>query len=91
MCLDHEETLPDGLDTCVHDALAQVLRIFPASSACLVAVLRENFPHKRHSTHVHVTFLRNMLRILDDSPGLYEQLLTSVVEKCVQDPVLASR
>ena len=57
----------------------------------MVAVLRENFPHKRHSTHVHVTFLRNMLRILDDSPGLYEQLLTSVVEKCVQDPVLASR
>lgn len=47
-------------------------------------MLRENFPHKRHSSHVHVTFLRNMLRILDDSPGLYEQLLTCVVEKCVQ-------
>ena len=84
VCSDPEVQIPDGLDECVHDALEQLLRIFPASSSCLVAVLRENFPHKRHSSHVHVTFLRNMLRILDDSPGLYEQLLTCVVEKCVQ-------
>jgi len=84
VCSDIEETLPEGLDKCVHDALERLLLIFPASSSCLVAVLRENFPHKRHSSHVHVTFLRNMLRILDDSPGLYEQLLTCIVEKCVQ-------
>jgi hypothetical protein len=75
----------------VHGALEQLLRIFPASSACLATVLRESFPHKRHSSHVHVTFLRNMLRILDDSPGLYEQLLTCIVEKCVQLDVSVRR
>lgn len=84
VCSDPEENIPDGVDKCVHDALEQVLRIFPASSTCLVSVLRENFPHKRHSSHVHVTFLGNMLQILDGSPGLYEQLLTCIVEKCVQ-------
>lgn len=81
---DPAEQLADGLDDCVHGALEQVLRIFPASSSCLAAVLRENFPHKRHSSQVHVTFLRNMLRILDDSPGLYEHLLTCIVDKCIQ-------
>ena len=81
---DTGEVFAEGLDDCVHGAIEQVLRIFPASSSCLATVLRENFPHKRLGTATHTTFLRNVLRILDDSPGLYEFLLTCIVEKCIQ-------
>eukprot|EP01047_Picozoa_sp_COSAG01_P061438 COSAG01_NODE_7676_length_3103_cov_1.446072_4_plen_82_part_00 len=77
------------IEECIHSALNQLLRIFPACTACLTSVLRESFPHKRRSASCHVVFLRHVLRIVTGTPELYGPLLACVVEKCIELDVSA--
>lgn len=47
-------------------------------------LLVAEFPHKRESIRAHVTFVKNILTILDYAPVLREQVLAIIIDRIIK-------
>ncbi|KAF9106366.1 hypothetical protein BGX27_009202 [Mortierella sp. AM989] len=68
----------------VHQALKYILDLIPTGPTSLFPLLAAEFPHKRESIHAHITYVKNILRVLDYSPVLRTQILSVVIDRIIQ-------
>ncbi|EJD01473.1 RNA polymerase I-specific transcription initiation factor RRN3 [Fomitiporia mediterranea MF3/22] len=68
----------------VHSLVAQLLELIPTLPSALYPLLARNFPHKRQREAEHVTYIRNLLRLSDYCPELWDRILGLVVDRTLQ-------
>ncbi|KAF9436231.1 hypothetical protein BGZ76_004519 [Entomortierella beljakovae] len=68
----------------VHLALKHILELIPTGPTSLFPLLAAEFPHKRESIHSHITYVKNILRVLNYTPVLRNQVLGVVIDRIIQ-------
>jgi RNA polymerase I-specific transcription initiation factor RRN3 len=68
----------------LHYMLSHLLELIPTLASSLQPLLIRNFPHKRHNQIAQVTYIRNLLRITQYCPELFEQILSTVIDRAIQ-------
>ncbi|KAF9173728.1 hypothetical protein BGX21_006409 [Mortierella sp. AD011] len=68
----------------VHQALKYILDLIPTGPTSLFPLLAAEFPHKRESIHAHITYVKNILRVLEYIPVLRNQILSIVIDRIIQ-------
>ncbi|RHZ85649.1 hypothetical protein Glove_63g33 [Diversispora epigaea] len=82
--VDKDGTIPDDLEFIhgrVHYALKNVLPVVPSGEEELIKIIFRNFPYKKDSLVVHVTYLKNILQMLEYLPALQTQVLELIFER----------
>lgn len=88
--LDSEESFSEILITTnliydrIHLALKYILDLVPVSYTFLFSILVTEFPHKSYKTSHQVTYLKNLLRILEYAPVVSGQVLALIIDKIIQ-------
>ena len=67
-----------------HELLEHILWLIPTLSNTLLPILLRNFPHKRLNMASQITYIRNLLRITQYSPELYEGILATIIDRAIQ-------
>eukprot|EP00013_Stygamoeba_regulata_P015369 CAMPEP_0177688560 /NCGR_PEP_ID=MMETSP0447-20121125/34719_1 /TAXON_ID=0 /ORGANISM="Stygamoeba regulata, Strain BSH-02190019" /LENGTH=613 /DNA_ID=CAMNT_0019198861 /DNA_START=208 /DNA_END=2049 /DNA_ORIENTATION=- len=67
-----------------HALLHMICTTVPSSPLVLWPCVTDQFPHKSHSLDVLSTYVRNLLRILQYCPLLYERIMALIVERLLQ-------
>ncbi|KAF9161098.1 hypothetical protein DFQ26_004883 [Actinomortierella ambigua] len=68
----------------VHQALKYILDLIPTGSTTLFPLLASEFPHKRESYGAHMSYVKNILHVLEYSPVLRSQVLGVVIDRIIQ-------
>ncbi|PWW76420.1 RNA polymerase I-specific transcription initiation factor RRN3 [Tuber magnatum] len=69
----------------VHYALQFILDLVPtAAFSTLFPALISEFPHKSESKKAHVTYVSNLLRVIEYAPSLRNKLLTFVTDRVIK-------
>ncbi len=88
-----EQGLPDALPRPLlrsdiydrqHELLEHILWLIPTLSSSLLPILLRNFPHKRLNMVSQITYIRNLLRITQYCPELYEGILATIIDRAIQ-------
>ncbi|KAG4306186.1 hypothetical protein PORY_000174 [Pneumocystis oryctolagi] len=75
---------PDLICDRVHFALKYILDLVPVSYTFLFSMLVTEFPHKSQKTSLQVTYLKNLLRILEYAPVISGQVFGLIIDKIIQ-------
>ena len=69
----------------VHYALQFILDLVPtAAFSTLFPALISEFPHKSESKRAHVTYVTNLLRVIEYAPSLRNKLLTFITDRVIK-------
>jgi len=69
----------------VHHALQFVLDLVPtAAFSTLFPALIYEFPHKSESKRAHLTYITNLLRVIEYAPSLRNKLLTFITDRVIK-------
>ncbi|KAF8260618.1 RNA polymerase I-specific transcription initiation factor RRN3 [Lactarius quietus] len=68
----------------IHHLLRHLLALVPTLPSTLRPFLVQNFPHKRHSQASQITYIRNMLRIMEYCPEMADSLLSTIIDRAIQ-------
>jgi len=67
-----------------HVMLQRVLSLIPTGPSLLVPILTESFPHYREGQIAHITYVSNLLRIVEYAPILKSQILALIIDRIIQ-------
>lgn len=67
-----------------HMALKYLLRLIPSASSTLSPILASKFPFSDDSKKAHVTYVRQLIRILDYAPELKSEIFALITERLVK-------
>ncbi|KAI9138892.1 RNA polymerase I-specific transcription initiation factor RRN3 [Paraphysoderma sedebokerense] len=65
-------------------ALRNVLSLIPTGPTLLMPQLSKYFPHKSKSVDSHINYTRNCLHLIEVVPVLRDQILSMIVDRCLQ-------
>ncbi|EIW76362.1 RNA polymerase I-specific transcription initiation factor RRN3 [Coniophora puteana RWD-64-598 SS2] len=68
----------------LHYLLNHLLNLIPTLPNTLQPILVRNFPHKRQPQVAHVTYIRNILRIMEYCAELADRILATIIERAIQ-------
>ncbi|KAF9973414.1 hypothetical protein BGZ73_003331 [Actinomortierella ambigua] len=68
----------------VHQAMKYILDLIPTASTTLFPLLASEFPHKRESYGAHMSYVKNILLVLEYAPVLRSQVLGVVIDRIIQ-------
>ncbi|KAF9990780.1 hypothetical protein BGZ75_010035 [Mortierella antarctica] len=68
----------------VHQALKYILDLIPTGPTSLFPLLASEFPHKRESINGHITYAKNILKVLEYAPVLRTQVLGVIIDRIIQ-------
>lgn len=68
----------------VHQVLKYILDLIPTGPTSLFPLLAGEFPHKREPISTHITYVKNILRVLDYAPVLRAQVLGVIIDRIIQ-------
>lgn len=68
----------------IHIALKYLLRLIPSSSGTLVAILARKFPFSDESKKVHMSFIDNLVRVIEYAPELKAEIFALITERLVK-------
>lgn len=68
----------------VHFSLKYILDLVPVSYTFLFSILAMEFPHKSDKTSHQVTYLKNLLGILEYAPIISAQVFGLIIDKIIQ-------
>ncbi|CAL1700445.1 unnamed protein product [Somion occarium] len=68
----------------IHYLLRHLLSLVPTLPSTLQPLLVQHFPHKRQSQGAQVTYIRNLLRIMEYCPQLADRILATIVDRALQ-------
>ncbi|KAK6615367.1 RNA polymerase I specific transcription initiation factor RRN3 [Botrytis cinerea] len=74
----------DTLSSRVHFALRYLLRLIPSASATLSPILSTKFPFADESKRVHVTYINNLVRVLEYAPELKSDVFALITDRLVK-------
>lgn len=66
-----------------HALLAHLLSLIPTLPSILQPVVLAKFPPKREAEIAHVTYLRNVLRLIEYCPAVADRVLGAVIERAI--------
>ncbi|BFZ61950.1 DNA independent RNA polymerase I transcription factor [Saitoella coloradoensis] len=67
-----------------HFALQYILELVPTATPSLMPVLSAEFPHKSENKLAQVTYVTNLLRVLQYAPVLRGQVMNLLIDKIIQ-------
>ncbi|KAL9102770.1 MAG: hypothetical protein Q9163_002132 [Psora crenata] len=70
--------------TRVHNAIRYLIQLIPSASGTLKDVLVNRFPHQTDSRRSHVTYVHNLLKMLDYAAELRSDVLALITDKLVK-------
>lgn len=68
----------------VHMALRYMLKLLPSANTTLSALLDSRFPSIEESKKVHLTYINNLLRIVEYAPELQSEILALITDRVVK-------
>ncbi|QSZ29756.1 hypothetical protein DSL72_004273 [Monilinia vaccinii-corymbosi] len=68
----------------VHFALKYLLRLIPSASATLSPILSAKFPFADETKRVHVTYINNLVRLLEYAPELKSDVFALITDRLVK-------
>ena len=68
----------------VHSALQYLLQLVPSASRTISSIFTSKFPHATDSRKAHVSYARNLLRVLAYAPELEADVLALITERLVK-------
>lgn len=74
----------DTLSSRVHFALKYLLRLVPSASATLSPILSAKFPFADETKRVHVTYINNLVRLLEYAPELKSDVFALITDRLVK-------
>ncbi|KAI9650250.1 DNA independent RNA polymerase I transcription factor [Ciborinia camelliae] len=74
----------DTLSSRVHFALKYLLRLIPSASATLSPILSAKFPFADETKRVHVTYINNLVRLLQYAPELKSDVFALITDRLVK-------
>ncbi|KAI6780144.1 uncharacterized protein J7T54_000050 [Emericellopsis cladophorae] len=81
---DFPEIGRDTVRDRLHKTLRHLLQIFPAATSVLGHLLGAKFPFPNDSLKVHMSYVRNLLRVKDYAPELREEVLDLILNRVVK-------
>ncbi|CAG8724285.1 414_t:CDS:2, partial [Acaulospora colombiana] len=85
--VDKHGSVPKNLENIhgrVHYALKNIFPMVPSGSDELFEILSREFPHKSEPLSAQVTYLKNLLQLLEYIPGLQAQILELIFERIIE-------
>lgn len=68
----------------LHHLLRHLLSLIPTLPSTLQPLLARNFPHKRQSQATQVTYIRNLLRIMEYCSELADRIYALIIDRALQ-------
>ncbi|KDQ64421.1 hypothetical protein JAAARDRAFT_28051 [Jaapia argillacea MUCL 33604] len=68
----------------LHYLLRHLMSLIPTLPSTLQPLLANNFPHKRQSQVAQVTYIRNLLRVMEYCPELSDRILAMIIDRALQ-------
>lgn len=68
----------------LHHLLRHLLSLIPTLPSTLQPLLVRNFPHKRQSQVTQVTYIRNLLRVMEYCSELADRILALIIDRALQ-------
>nr|CAG8461358.1 4565_t:CDS:2 [Entrophospora candida] len=68
----------------VHTAVKSIIKITPNSVDLLYKLIVEEFPHKAEPLYVHITYLKNLLQLLEYTNKLQSDVLQLIFSQLIQ-------
>ena len=60
------------------------MRLIPSASGVLSTILTSRFPHSEDSRRAHITYVQNLLKIIEYTPELQSEVLSLITERLVK-------
>ena len=67
-----------------HALLQYLLSLIPTLPSTLQPFLIKYFPHRRQPKAAQITYIRNLLRIIEYCQSLSERILSTIIERVIQ-------
>jgi RNA polymerase I-specific transcription initiation factor RRN3 len=74
----------DQLSSRVHVALKYLLRLIPSASGTLSPILASKFPFSDETKKVHITYIDNLVRLIDYAPELKSDIFALITDRLVK-------
>ncbi|KAH7416999.1 RNA polymerase I-specific transcription initiation factor-like protein rrn3 [Cadophora sp. MPI-SDFR-AT-0126] len=74
----------DQLTTRIHVALKYLLRLIPSASGILSPILATKFPFSDETKKIHVTYIDNLIRLIDYAPELKSDIFALITDRLVK-------
>ncbi|KAA8576483.1 hypothetical protein EYC84_006596 [Monilinia fructicola] len=74
----------ETLSSRIHFALKYLLRLIPSASATLSPILSAKFPFADETKRVHVTYINNLVRLLEYAPELNSDVFALITDRLVK-------
>jgi RNA polymerase I-specific transcription initiation factor RRN3 len=74
----------DQLSSRVHVALKYLLRLIPSASGTLSPILAAKFPFSDETKKVHITYIDNLVRLIDYAPELKSDIFALITDRLVK-------
>lgn len=74
----------DQLASRIHVALKYLLRLIPSASGILSSILAAKFPFFDESKTVHITYIKNLIRLIGYAPELRSDIFALITDKLVK-------
>lgn len=67
-----------------HNLLIKLLDLVPTLPSLLQPILIRHFPHKRENKVQQVTYMKNLLSIINYCPALSDEIFGLIVDRTIQ-------
>lgn len=74
----------DQLSSRIHKALKYLLQLIPAASGTLSTILASKYPYHDDSKTVHLTYIKNLIRLIDYAPELKSDVFALITDRLVK-------
>ena len=82
---DHQPVTRQTIYNRAHEALQYIMELVPtATHSTLLPALVAEFPNKAENQNAHVTYLTNLLQVVQYAPSLRSKILAMVMEKVIK-------
>ncbi|EHL03630.1 putative RNA polymerase I-specific transcription initiation factor rrn3 [Glarea lozoyensis 74030] len=84
LCWDCTGDASDELLWRVHVAIKYLLRLIPSASGILSPIISKKFPDSEESKKIHVTYIENLLRLIEYAPELASDVFSLITDRVVK-------
>ena len=72
----------------IHTLLIRLINLVPTLPSILQPIIIRHFPHKRESKIQQMTYIKNLLTIINYCPSLGDEILGLIVDRTIQIDVI---
>ena len=81
---DCPEVNREQLFSRIHAAMKYLLRLIPSASTTLSPILSSKFPYSDETKKVHITYIENLIRLIEYAPELKSDIFALITDRLVK-------